>query len=49
MYFNEKLMGLRKAQGLSQEELGGELNVSIKLLTIKFMCYIMKANTCIGG
>lgn len=28
MYFNEKLVNLRKAKGLSQEELGMELDVS---------------------
>lgn len=28
MNFNEKLIDLRKSKGLSQEELGGELNVS---------------------
>ena len=28
MYFNEKLISLRKSKGLSQEELGAELNVS---------------------
>lgn len=28
MNFNEKLISLRKSKGLSQEELGSELNVS---------------------
>lgn len=28
MNFNEKLISLRKSKGLSQEELGAELNVS---------------------
>ena len=31
MNFNEKLISLRKSKGLSQEELGAELNVNFKM------------------
>ena len=47
MNFNEKLISLRKSKGLSQEELGAELNVSRQTISKweSWVNYTIKCNS----